>query len=260
MPERARGLRVVVTGAAGGIGDAARRRLAADGARVAGIGLRPAEGCIAGDVSDQASNTAVMEAAAERLGGIDVLVNDAGVGLPQDAGDLPDREAPRVMDVNFFSAWNATAALPHLLRSGRGRVVNVVSGPALVDLPYSAACSASERALEARSNVLRMQYCERPRVVTVYPGCVRTPSHDRFRELGAGLEGLARPETVEAAAAGILAACTGGRGRIALTRPSTFEFWPAIHLPGLVGRAVRGRRRRALASRPRPSLPRETTP
>ena len=248
------GLRILVTGAAGGIGTASSRLLASRGARVLGLALEAAPGILAADVTDRASVTAAVDAAARQLGGLDVLVNAAGIGLPQDAGDFPDAAARRVMEVNFFGAWNATAAaLPHLLE-GRGRVVNVASMLACVDLPYAAAYSASKRALDAWSSILRLEYGDRLSVTVVYPGYIRTGIHDLSREMGAGLEGMARAETVEQAAAGILAACTGSAERLALTRRSALELWLARHLPRLVRRAVQERAQRAFQTRPRPAF------
>lgn len=254
---RTEGSRVLITGAAGGIATAARELLVAQGAAVAGLDLVESNQVIAADVTRRESVLAGTAAAVERLGGLDILVNAAGIGLPQDAGDFPDSEARRVMEVNFFGAWNATAAaLPHLLAT-RGRVVNVASMLAVVDLPYAAAYCASKRALDAWSNILRMEYGGRLSVVTVYPGYIRTSIHDRSRELGAELEGMARPESRLDAARGILLACTTDRERVTLTPRSAREIWFAQHAPGLVRRAVQARVARAFATRPRPAFLRQ---
>jgi NAD(P)-dependent dehydrogenase (short-subunit alcohol dehydrogenase family) len=248
----AAGLRVLFTGAAGGIATAAAARLEAEGAHVRGIDVAAAPCVFVADVTSRGEVAEAVSSAVAELGGLDVLVNAAGIGLPQDAGWFPDAEARRVMDVNFFGAWNTTAAaLPHLLAS-RGRVVNVASMLAAVDLPYAAAYCASKRALDAWSNVLRMEYADRLRVVTVYPGYIRTGIHTRSRELGAELEGMARAETLEAAAAGILAACTRNCEVVTFSRRSSVELWLARHTPRIVRAAVMARARRAFAERPRP--------
>ena len=83
------GRRVVVTGAHGGIGSAAVGALRAEGARVVGIDIRPGAGVLAGDVTEPGSMRAALDEAARRLGGIDTLVNNAGIGR---AGT---REPPR---------------------------------------------------------------------------------------------------------------------------------------------------------------------
>src|ERR1700694_2089769 len=96
------GKRVVVTGAAGGIAQATIKELRAQGASVAGIDLRPVDDLIAADIRDPASVHAATRApppappaiteAVGRLGGLDILVNCAGIGTVQDAGQMPDEE------------------------------------------------------------------------------------------------------------------------------------------------------------------------
>lgn len=189
------GRRIVVTGAAGGIGSAAVAALRNRGASVAGVDLIGDDDVVAGDVTDPDAIDAAMERCAERLGGIDILVNNAGIGRAQDAGDFPDAASHAVMEVNFFGAWNATAAaMPHLLES-HGHVVNVASGLALVDLPFAAAYSASKRALVAYSETLRIEYRGRITVTTVYPGYIRTSIHDAAAAAGASLEGVSCGQT-----------------------------------------------------------------
>ncbi len=83
--------RVVITGASSGIGAAAAAELRARGAEVVGIDLNPGDGVIRCDVRDQASVDAAMAEAVARLGGLDVLVNNAGIGIPQAAGSVPTR-------------------------------------------------------------------------------------------------------------------------------------------------------------------------
>jgi NAD(P)-dependent dehydrogenase (short-subunit alcohol dehydrogenase family) len=249
------GRRIVLTGAAGDFGAAACEELRRCGAAVVGIDARAADGVLRADVTEAAEVREVMAAAGVRLGGIDTLVNCAGIGVPQDAGDFPDADAHRVMEVNFFGAWNATAAaMPLLLASGRGHVVNILSGLALVDFPYAAAYSASKRALDAYSNILRLEYPGRLTVTKLYPGYVRTAIHRRSIELNAGLEGLTRAETLSAAAAAMVRACAVRPRSGALTRRSAFEYWLSRHWPSLVERVLATRVRTALANRPRPTF------
>lgn len=228
---RLRDKRVVVTGALGGIGTSTRAALAAEGATVVGIDLLEAEGVVAGDVTDKEAITAAIARCAETVGGVDVLVNNAGIGRAQDTGAFPDEDSRAVLDVNFFGAWNATAAaLPHLL-AANGHVVNVSSGLAFVDLPFAAAYSASKRALAAYSAALRVEYRGRITVTTVYPGYIRTAIHDAPTASGASLEGLVRADTVEGAAASIVRACIR-KPKNATTSPlSAVELWAARRFP-----------------------------
>jgi NAD(P)-dependent dehydrogenase (short-subunit alcohol dehydrogenase family) len=249
---RLSGRRIVVTGAAGAIGVAAVARMRREGAVVVGIDLRAADGVVTADVADPAQAREAVSRAAALMGGIDTLVNNAGIGAPQDAGALPDAEARRIVDVNFFGAWNATAAaMPHLLR-GRGHVVNVISGLAVVDLPFAAAYTASKCALDGYARVLRQEYHGRITVTNVYPGYIRTPIHDRAVELGTSLDGLVRAERIGDAAEALVVACARRPRRLALTRRSAVELWVARHLPDLVASVVRARARAAWARRPPP--------
>ena len=114
--------RVIVTGAAGGIGGAACAALRARGARVVGLDLHAGDDVIACDVRDQASVDAAVGEAIERLGGLDVLINNAGIGMPQSAGAAPADDALAVLDVNLVGPWRVTAAALPALRAARGRV------------------------------------------------------------------------------------------------------------------------------------------
>lgn len=244
----------MLTGAAGEIGAAAAAGLRARGANVVGIDVRPGQGVLVADVTDADRVREAMAEAARRLGGIDTLVNGAGIGVPQDAGDFPDDEARRMVEVNLFGAWNATAAAMSELLATRGHVVNVLSGLAVVAVPFGAAYSASKRALEAYTDVLRVEYAGRLRVTALYPGYVRTAIHRRSRELGVTLDGMARPETVDQAAAAVVRACARPSRRMAVTARSAAEYWLARHWPRLVEQVVRRRARSAMAGRPWPSF------
>jgi 2-keto-3-deoxy-L-fuconate dehydrogenase len=116
------GLAALVTGGASGIGLATARFLAARGARVACLDLRvdglpePLHGILA-DVTDDASVRAGVAAAAAHLDGLDVLVNNAGIGAAGTVADNSDDEWHRVLDVNVVGiARVSRAALPFLRR------------------------------------------------------------------------------------------------------------------------------------------------
>ena len=205
--------RVLLTGAAGGIGTAAAAELRARGAQVVGLDLRAAGEIIACDVRDQASVDAAVTEAAQRLGGLDVVINNAGLGTPQSAGAPPDERAQAVLDVNLLGPWRVTAAaLPHL-RASRGRVVNVASGLAHLALPFGTAYCMSKRGLTAYSDALRLEYGGEITVTTVYPGYIRTSIHAESQAAGVALEGRVPVERVEDAARTLARAALGPPAR-----------------------------------------------
>lgn len=232
------GMRVLITGAAGGIGAATTEALQACGARVCGVDLRGGGELIAGDVRDPESMAAAVAEAVTRLGGLDVLVNNAGIGTAQDAGATPDALARATLEINLLGAWVTTAAaLPHLLRS-RGHVVNVASGLAIVSMPYAAAYSASKRGLAAYSDTLRLEYRGRVSVTTVYPGYVRTAIHEGPAAQGVALEGLVNADSVEQAAAALVRACSERPRELTTSRTTALALVAGRHLPRLVEAVV----------------------
>ncbi len=242
------GRRIVITGASGGIGSAAAAALRGAGAQVVGLDLSPGEGDVAVDVRDSESVAAGIEEALDRLGGIDVLVNNAGIGTLQDAGAPPGEDALATLDINLLGAWRVTAAAMPGLLATHGRVVNVASGLALANVPYAGAYCASKRGLAAYSDVLRLEYGDRLSVTTVYPGYIRTPIHDGPEAHGVSLEHLVREESLDDAVRTLMRAC-GGRPRrdLATSRAGSVELAVARHAPSLVDALVTRRVRRAVA-------------
>ena len=225
-------MRVLLTGAAGGIGSAAASELRARGAQVVGLDLEPGEDVIACDVRDQASVDAAVAQAIERLGGLDVLVNNAGIGTPQSAGSPPDERALAVIDVNLLGPWRVTAAALPALREARGRVINVASGLAFLALPYGPAYCMAKRGLTAYSDTLRLEHGDALTVTTVYPGYIRTRIHDESNAMGLGLEGRVPAERVEDAAKTIARAALGPPVRdIATTRSGSVSYFVLRHMP-----------------------------
>ena len=151
-----------VTGAGSGLGRATARLFAAEGARVFGVdvgaeglgetiaGVRAAGGRAESATCDVADSTAVRAAVAKAVaafGGIDVLVNAAGVGRSARIEEIDDAEWQRVLSVNLTGPFNTTkAALPHLL-AVRGNIVNVASTAGMRGQAYSAHYAASKAGL-----------------------------------------------------------------------------------------------------------------
>jgi NAD(P)-dependent dehydrogenase (short-subunit alcohol dehydrogenase family) len=164
-----RGQRVLITGGARGIGAALAERLASQGARLALVGLEPeqmaavADRCGEGtfvaecDVSDREQVTQAVDAAAEALGGLDVVVANAGIatGGPLRSQDL--RSWERVIEINLLGVmYTDRAALPHLERS-RGYVLNIASTAAVLRGPGMSAYCAAKAGVEALSDCIRIE-------------------------------------------------------------------------------------------------------
>jgi len=180
------GVRALVTGGASGIGRATVRALRTRGAAVASLDLRPLEEPeedileIPCDVGNDASVRDAVAKVAEQLGGLDVLVSNAGIGATGGVEDVTDEEWHRVLDVNLVgTARLVRAALPHLrlsAPSGRAAVVCTGSVAAWTGLVQRAAYSASKGALHALVLAMAADLVrEGVRVNAVAPGTADTP-------------------------------------------------------------------------------------
>jgi NAD(P)-dependent dehydrogenase (short-subunit alcohol dehydrogenase family) len=233
--------RALITGASGAFGTAVRDELRGRGWSVLGLDLQ-ADGdeVIACDVTDDEAAPRAVAAAAQRLGGLDVLVNNAGIGGPASAGDPPSDHVKQMIDVNLLGAWRVTAAaIDHLVES-RGRVVLLGSRQSFIGLPFGAAYGMSKRALTGYADALRAEYGTHVSVTCIHPAFVRTPIHDSTRAAGLQLEGFSTEEPIEQVVARIVEACEGPRpGRdVAVTRAGAFQMAVARHLPRVVDRVV----------------------
>ncbi len=180
------GLRAVVTGGASGIGAAIVERLRQEGARVAVLDLHAptgrAEDFYQTDVSDDASVRAAVDSFAQAAGGLDVVVNNAGIGAQGTVADNDDAEWMRVMDVNVLGAVRVCrAALPWLRRSPSASVVNLASIAASTGLPQRALYGASKGAIAALTLHMAADHVrEGIRVNAVSPGTADTPWVERL--------------------------------------------------------------------------------
>ena len=173
------GLKAIVTGGGSGIGQAAARLLAARGAQVAVLDLKPGGEFIpiSADVTDDASVRLAVDTAADRLGGIDIVVNNAGIGAIGTVADNPDDEWHRVYDVNVVGMVRVTrAALPYLRESGCAAIVNTCSIAAVAGLPQRALYSATKGAVLSLTLAMAADHVyEGIRVNCVNPGTADTP-------------------------------------------------------------------------------------
>jgi len=181
----------LVTGAARGIGRATGMRLAADGASVAFVDLdgesavaaaAEATGAgataigIQGDVTDTSSVESFVNQAAELLGGLSILVNNAGIAPSVDVPHLDDETWQQVIDTNLTGAHRCVrAALPHLTAADGGRIINFTSIQGRAGSPLLAAYCASKGGLAAYTRALAAEFA--PSGITancVAPGFTRT--------------------------------------------------------------------------------------
>lgn len=189
----------LVTGGASGIGRAVCRRFAAEGARVA-ILDRDADGAaeaaaeVAGfghavDVRDAEAVTAATDAAAEQLGGLTILVTNAGSSGLSLVHETDPKVFERLVQINLQGAFHSMrAALPHMLRGGRGVVVNNASGSATRPTYGELAYSAAKAGVVALTRGAAQEYGPTIRVNSVSPGIIRTPMSEPMFALDGALD------------------------------------------------------------------------
>jgi NAD(P)-dependent dehydrogenase (short-subunit alcohol dehydrogenase family) len=182
------GLVAAVTGGASGIGRATARLLGERGARVAVLDRTdsPDPGMLAlrCDVTSDAEVRAAVDRVAGEFGGLDVLVNNAGVGAAGTVEENDDAEWARVLDVNVLGTVRVTrAALPHLRRSPSAAVVTTCSVVSYAGIPRRALYGATKGALYALTLAMAADHvAEGIRVNAVAPGTADTPWVARLLE------------------------------------------------------------------------------
>ena len=186
-----KGKTVFLTGASSGVGRACAQLFAAEGARLILTGrsldrleavardVQPADAIvIPADLEDPRSITALCEETRRRVSAIDILINNAGVGLYAPSFQAPPDLVRRMFELNFLAPVELVRRLKPLIPRG-GAIVNVSSIAGKVPLPWLSLYSASKFALNAFSDALRMELgAAGIHVLCVCPGYVDTP----FRE------------------------------------------------------------------------------
>jgi NAD(P)-dependent dehydrogenase (short-subunit alcohol dehydrogenase family) len=230
----------IVTGAATGIGEATARALHAAGYRVFGTYRKlptkklPGVDYVLCDVTnDRAVDAAVRDVLA-KAGRIDLLVNNAGVGLVGAAEESSIEQAQAIFDVNLFGVVRTTKAVLPVMRQQRsGRIVNISSVMGLIPSPFMALYSSSKHAVEGYSQALDHEVrAFGIRVVLVEPGYTRTTfesnalaadqQHEHYALGRANAETVLRNEVAKAeppevVAATVVTAATATKPRLRYT-------------------------------------------
>jgi NAD(P)-dependent dehydrogenase (short-subunit alcohol dehydrogenase family) len=188
---RLEGKVAIVTGAGRGIGRAIAVRLAEDGAAVVAAQRGAAEGeelaralreqgleltFVRGDVRDERDSERLVAETLRRHGRVDVLCNNAGVGLLKSVTETERDDYERVLDTNVWGIFTCSRyAIPHMVARGGGSVVNIGSVAASVGFANDAAYCASKGAVHALTRQMALDYArDGVRVNCVAPGFIET--------------------------------------------------------------------------------------
>jgi NAD(P)-dependent dehydrogenase (short-subunit alcohol dehydrogenase family) len=213
------GKRVLITGGAGGIGRAAARRFLEEASRVVlfdrdEAACRKVEtempglsGVLRADVSDPASVTSAFERMDALVGGIDVLINNAGISLRRPFLEIPLDQWRRVLETNLQGVFSvAQHAARRMAAAQGGAIVNMGSTNGLLGYPYYADYNASKAGVIELTRSMALELAPRVRVNVVCPGYILTPMQEAeytpqmLRDCAAKipLGRLGRPEEVAA--------------------------------------------------------------
>ena len=241
----------LITGASAGIGAACAAEFARAGAKLSLCarseeGLRRAaagaEALItAGDLTDEAVRRRVVERTLERFGAIDILINNAGVGLYIPSWEAPEVEVRRLMELNFFALLGMIQLVtPHMRARRSGTIVNVGSIGGKIVLPWLTVYSASKYAVGALTEGLRMELRrDGIRTMLVCPGYVLTEF--QRRAVGEVPPQMVKGRRFAITAAECAADIRRGVERDARTVMTPRVGWLLVALARLLPRAVEAR-------------------
>ncbi len=179
------GQRAVVTGGASGIGAATARRMHEEGASIAIVDIDDAAGvaiaasvdgrAFTADVSDPDACAAAINAAAEALGGMSILFNNAGVGAARPLHEYSDRAWAKLIGVNLAGTFHGIRAAVPLMRESGGCIVNHASVSGVRPTRFEGPYSAAKAGVISLTMDAALEYAPAIRVNCVSPGLIETP-------------------------------------------------------------------------------------
>jgi NAD(P)-dependent dehydrogenase (short-subunit alcohol dehydrogenase family) len=185
------GKRVLITGGAGGIGSATARRFIEEGTRVYVFDRDEAacqrllrdlpnlEGYILVDVADPDSVARAFDELDKRAGGLDILINNAGISIRHPFLDITPQEWRKVLDINLNGVFYvAQQSARRMLAQGGGVIVNMGSSNGLMGYPYYADYNASKAGVIELSRSMALELGPTVRVNAVCPGFIMTPMQE----------------------------------------------------------------------------------
>jgi 3-oxoacyl-[acyl-carrier protein] reductase len=208
----------VVTGASRGVGFEVGRRLCAEGAHVLFVGrdaealAKAADGCggdyLAGDVTDPEIDERIVATCAEQMGGVDVLVNNAGTSFARPLDELTDEDWQGLWELHVLAPMRLMrAAAPRMAARGGGRIVNVCSSAGKRPSLTNAAYSVTKAAQLSLSRVFADTWADRGVLVNaVAPGAVASSlwvGEGGLADQTAAAKGMTKEEALDAQAAKI---------------------------------------------------------
>jgi len=195
-PERLKDRIAILTGAAAGIGRAIAMRFAREGARLLLVDraaerlsaveheLRDGGHAVASlalDIVEPTAPDLIVKQCQQRFGRIDILVNNAGIGGSRPVAELPEEDWRTTIEVDLTAQFRmAKAALPHLVQSRAGRIINMASVFGLMGFPTSSSYAVAKAGLMALTRSIAVDYA--PRGITanaIAPGLIITEMSQR---------------------------------------------------------------------------------
>lgn len=216
--------RVLITGASSGIGRATAFLLAEQGARLILVArdegnLQNVAGKIKDshpkipspiifscDVSDINQVKKMVKDCIVLTGGIDILINNAGIGIYGECLLYTEQDFHQIMNVNFFGAIHCIQeVLPHMIKQGKGKIINIASLAAIHGIPYLSAYGSSKAALAVFSQSLRAELRDTDiQVKVIYPGYADTEFFTNEKKVGKAKRPKGRYEPAQDVAGKIL--------------------------------------------------------